>query len=123
MNEKTEERRKHPRAARHVPLSLKDVEPGILNRVDNISSSGVLCHTARKLPIMSKVAMEIALDTPNGTSNTPERIECQGVVVRCEVRPDERTGGYDTAIFFTRMSEKDRARLAGYVDRYIAGQE
>jgi hypothetical protein len=119
VGKKSKERRKHPRALRHVELSLVGEDPGILNKVDNISCSGVLCHTARKLPMMSKVAMEIALDTPHGSSHEIEHLQCQGVVVRCEPHADEETGGYGTAIFFTRMSEEDRARLTSFVDRHI----
>ena len=120
MGKKTKERRKHPRAPRHVALSLVGEEPGILNKVDNISCSGVLCHTAKRLPIMSKVAMEIGLDTTCGSTHGAEHMKCQGVVVRCEPHPDKETGGYGTAIFFTRMSEKDRAVLTSFVDRSIA---
>ena len=120
MGKKTKERREHPRTPKHVALSLVGEKPGIINKVDNISSSGVLCHTARKLPVMSKVVMEVALDTPRGSPHEIDHIECQGVVVRCEPHPDEKTGGYGTAIFFTRMSEDHRAKLTSFVDRHLA---
>jgi len=119
MIRKMADRRKHPRASKPVPLSLKGAEPRILNKVDNISSSGVLCHTAKKLPIMSKVAMEITVDASDESYGQPERIECQGVVVRSEPHPDDTNGGYGTAIFFTRLSDEDRARLERFVDQYI----
>ena len=120
MPKKAKDRRRRPRASKQVPLSLKDTEPGILNNVENISSSGVLCHTAKMLPLMSRVAMEIALEMPDTFSDDAEAVACQGVVVRCEKRPDEENNGYETAIFFTRMSEGDRARLEQFVDQQIA---
>jgi hypothetical protein len=119
---KPKDRRGQPRASRNVPLSLRNAEPGILNRVDNISSSGVLCQTAKKLPLMSKVAMELVLDMPDTFSNETERIACQGVVVRSERNPDLKTGGYGTAIFFTRVSEEDRGKLERFVDHHLAGE-
>lgn len=119
---KSKDRRSRPRTSRGIPLSLRSAEPGVLNRVCNISSSGVLCHTAKKLPVMSKVAMELVLDVPNTFSNETGRIGCQGVVVRSKRNPDEQTGGYETAIFFTQMSDGDRTKLEGFVDNYIASE-
>ena len=64
MPKKSRDRRRQPRTSKQIPLSLKDADPGILNKVENISSSGVLCHTAKKLPLMGRVAMEIAIEIP-----------------------------------------------------------
>lgn len=122
MPKKAKDRRSRPRASRNVPLSLRSAEPGILNRVSNISSSGVLCQTAKKLPLMSKVAMQLVLDVPNTFSNGTERIACQGVVVRSKQNPNEQTGGYETAIFFTQMSGEDRSKLERFVDDYLANE-
>jgi c-di-GMP-binding flagellar brake protein YcgR len=121
-NKKTKDRRRQPRASKQVPLSLKDAEPGIFNEVENISSSGVLCHTAKKLPLMSRVVMKIAIEMPDAFSDDTEAVACQGVVVRSEKRPDEKNNGYETAIFFTRMSETDRGKLERFVDHQIASQ-
>lgn len=120
MPKKTKDRRRQPRASKQVPLSLKDADPGILNKVENMSSSGVLCHTAKKLPLMSRVAMEIVLEMTDTFSGDTESVACEGVVVRSEKRPDEKNNGYETAIFFTRMCEGDRARLELFVDQQLA---
>ena len=66
--------------------------------------------------------MELVLDVPNTFSNETGRIGCQGVVVRSKRNPDEQTGGYETAIFFTQMSDGDRTKLEGFVDNYIASE-
>ena len=120
MPKKTKDRRRQPRTSKQIPVSLTDAEPGILNHVENISSSGVLCHTAKQLPLMSRVAMEIALEMPDAFSGDTEGVACEGVVVRSDKRPDENNNGYETAIFFTRMCEGDRARLELFVDQQIA---
>ena len=120
MPKKAKDRRRQPRTSEQVPLSLRDAEPGILNKVKNISSSGVLCYTSKKLALMNRVTMEIALEMPNAFSGDTERIACEGVVVRSERHPDEKTDGYETAIFFTRMAEADRAKLEQFVDEHLA---
>jgi len=120
MPKKSRDRRRQPRTSKQVPLSLKDADPGILNKVENISSSGVLCHTAKKLPLMSRVAMKIAIEMPDAFSDVVASVACEGVVVRSEKRPDEENNGYETAIFFTRMSERDREELERYVDHQLA---
>ena len=119
MPKKSRDRRRQPRTSKQVPLSLKDADPGILNKVENISSSGVLCHTAEQLPLMSRVAMQIALEMPDAFSDIVASVACEGVVVRSEKRPDEKNG-YETAIFFTRMSDRDREELERYVDHQLA---
>ena len=40
--------------------------------------------------------------------------------LRSEKRPDEKNNGYETAIFFTRMSEEDREELERFVDHQLA---
>jgi len=66
--------------------------------------------------------MQLVLDVPNTFSNGTERIACQGVVVRSKQNPNEQTGGYETAIFFTQMSGEDRSKLERFVDDYLANE-
>ena len=46
-----EERRRYPRSRRGFPAVLDESGPGVLNHVDNISGSGVLCHTVKPIPL------------------------------------------------------------------------
>ena len=77
MRTNGDERRRYPRSRRALPQIVQDDGPGVLNHVDNISANGVLCHTVRPIPLMTK--MSIALDLPKPQNR---RIECEGVVVR-----------------------------------------
>jgi hypothetical protein len=102
MRTNGDERRRYPRSRRALPQIVQDDGPGILNHVDNISANGVLCHTVRPIPLMTK--MSIALDLPKPQNR---RIECEGVVVRCDPHEvgDDR---FKVAILYTKINEDDQ---------------
>ena len=79
MRTNGDERRRYPRSRRALPQIVQDDGPGVLNHVDNISANGVLCHTVKPIPLMTKMSIALDLPKPEG-----HRIECEGVVVRCE---------------------------------------
>ena len=108
-NGKNDERRRYPRSRRELPAIVQDDGPGVLNHVDNISVSGVLCHTIKPVPLMTKLSM--ALEPPGLDG---KRIECEGVVVRCE--PDELGDDhFKVAILYTHISEDDQALIESLV--------
>ena len=111
-----DERRRFPRSRRGVPV-VDQSGPGVLNHVDNISANGVLCHTVKPVPLMTR--MSIALDLPVD----PEvRIDAEGVVVRCD--PDEQGDDrYRVAILFTKLDDEEHAAIREYVESDIAGAE
>ena len=102
MRTNGDERRRYPRSRRALPQIVQDDGPGVLNHVDNISANGVLCHTVRPIPLMTK--MSIALDLPKPQNR---RIECDGVVVRCDPHEvgDDR---FKVAILYTKINEDDQ---------------
>jgi hypothetical protein len=104
-----QERRRYPRSRRALPTIADHAGPGVLNHIDNISASGILCHTVRPIPLMTRMSMALELPKP-----FDRRVECEGVVVRCD--PDERgDDNFVVAILYTRMSEEDLAALEEYV--------
>lgn len=113
MRKATDERRRYPR--RRVGANIIDRSgPGVLNHVDNISATGVLCHTVRPVPLMTKLSMALELPKPVG-----RRVECEGVVVRCE--PDEvGDDHFQVAILFTHLDEEDATALEQFVDSDVA---
>jgi len=105
-----DDRRRYPRSKRRLALQLDDADPGVLNHVDNISANGVLCHTIKPIPLMTRVS--IALELPKPINR---RIECEGVVVRCE--PHEKGDDhFKVAILYTKVSEEDRRALIEFVE-------
>lgn len=104
-----QERRRYPRSRRTVTAVADDAGPGVLNHIDNISASGILCHTVKPVPLMTRMSMVLDLPKP-----FDRRLECEGVVVRCE--PDERgDDNFVVAILYTKMSEDDLQALEEYV--------
>ena len=109
-----EDRRRYPRSRRAVQAAVDDGGPGVLNHIDNISANGVLCHTVRPLPLMTR--MSIALEVPKPVSR---RIECEGVVVRCDPH-DMGDDHFKVAILYTRISEEDRQAIHDFVESDLA---
>ena len=76
-------------------------------RVADISLSGVRCHTDQEVDVMTQVGMQLVL--PGART-----IDCRGAVVRSR-RLDGGAEGYETAIFFTSMAERDRVELQQFL--------
>ena len=106
MADRTEERRKHPRSVRGFTPSAE----GLINRVENISCSGVLCHTKRPVPEMTK--MSIVLDLP---APVERQIEAEGIVVRCTAE-DSRGESFKVAILYTKLNDDDQQAIREYVE-------
>ena len=110
MSDEGKERRKHPRSARGFEHVEDRSEEGLINRIENISCSGVLCHMKRPVPEMTK--MSIMLDLPE-PSNC--QIEAEGIVVRC-VAEDQRGERFRVAILYTKVSEDAQQAIREYVE-------
>ncbi len=112
-----DERRLYPRSRRTVQAVVADAGPGILNHIDNISANGVLCHTVKPVPLMMK--MRIALELPKPLNH---RIECEGIVVRCDAheRGDDH---FKVAIIYTKLSDDDRQAIEDFVDHDLSQPE
>lgn len=113
MNDR-EERRRYPRSRRGIQALEEKGDQALLNRVDNISGSGVLCHTVKPIPLMTKLGMGLELPAP-----VERRVDCEGVVVRCEADED---GGdsFKVAILFTQISDDDRDAIHRWVESDLA---
>ena len=109
-----DERRRYPRSRRGFSILMDDAGPGVMNHIVNISGNGILCHTIRAIPLMTK--MGIVLELPNPENR---RVECEGVVIRCE--PHEcGDDNFKVAILFTRIADEDHRAIVRYVDHDLA---
>lgn len=105
-----EERRRYPRSRRGFPAITDDTGPGVLNHIDNISGNGILCHTVKPIPLMTRMSIVLEIPRPS-----PRRIECEGIVVRCD--PDEiGDDHFKVAILYTKISEDDHEAVINYVE-------
>ena len=110
MNQQSDERRRYQRSRRSISVVEDSSGPCVMNHIDNISANGVLCHTIKPVPLMTK--MGIALELPGVT---PRRIDCEGVVIRCEPHEvgDDK---FKVAILYTRVDEADRQAIDEFVE-------
>ena len=117
MRYEGQERRRYPRSRRGVTTVMGDGGPGVLNHVDNISGNGVLCHTVKPIPLMTKMSMALELPNPH-----QRRIECQGIVVRCEPH-DRGDDHFKVAILYTKINEEDREAIQDFVEHDLSQPE
>lgn len=112
-----EERRRYPRSRRGFPVFVDESGPGLLNHIDNVSGSGVLCHTVRPVPLMTRLSIVIELPKPH-----EQRVECEGIVVRCEPH-EQGDDHFKVAILFTKINDDDHQAIVGFVDQDLAQPE
>ncbi len=104
-----DDRRRYPRSRRGLKMTVEDSGPSVLNHVDNISANGVLCHTVKPVPLMTR--MRVSLEVPDANKH---RIDAEGVVVRCD--PDEQGDDhFKVAILFTRLGDEDHKAIHAFV--------
>ncbi len=104
------DRRRYDRSKRGFPAVVDESGPGVLNHIDNISPNGVLCHTIKPIPVMTKMSVALLLPRPER-----HRIECEGIVVRCEPH-ESGDDHFKVAILFTKMSEEDQEAISTFVE-------
>ena len=105
----SDERRKKARVSSDLDLRFDVAGRSGLARIRDISASGVRCVTDRAMPLMTQVALIIVL--PDGAG--VREIACRGAVVRSA--PNGRDSSFETAIFFTHMSDADRIEVETFV--------
>jgi len=89
----------------------------IVTESQNISASGIYCHASHYLAPLSKVQLTIILPrVPGVPANVQELLKCDGIVVRCEQRANDRNGTpYELACMFTALEPGLRRRLEEFV--------
>lgn len=107
------ERRKHPRSRRgfRQPAAAAD---GLINHVDNISCSGVLCRTHRPVAVMTK--LEITLELPKPEVRT---VNAEGIVIRCDSN-NAADSEFQVAILYTKLDDGDHHAIRRYVEHDLA---
>lgn len=93
----------------------------IVTETQNISSSGVYCHSPHYLAPLSKVALTIVLPGMPGRNGARRLLKCEGIVVRCmaadrvAARSTGARGGYQLACSFISLGDPTRRLLDDYV--------
>lgn len=106
------ERRIHPRIDKQLPLNVAVNGYDFVTNTQNLSCLGTYCRIDKYIPPFTRV--KVALDLPIKQNTC--KVECEGVIVRSE---DDKDGSFDIAIFFNRIKEQPKQRLAEYVSQFL----
>jgi c-di-GMP-binding flagellar brake protein YcgR len=110
------ERRRSPRAAERIAMTVTEDRADLRAETNNLSASGAYCTLDRFIAPMTKLHLQFAL--PNGSHNTT--IRCSAVVVRVEpLIANAQRGRYHVALFFTDLSDRHRSAITRFVQRRI----
>ncbi len=112
-----DDRRRYPRSRRGVSAIIDEAGPGVLNHVDNISANGVLCHTVKPVPLMTRMRIHIELPPPGKL-----RVDTEGVVVRCD-RDEHGDDHFRVAILFTRLDDESQLAIHSFVTSDLQDDE
>lgn len=112
-----QERRRAPRIPERISFSIGQDGREIRTETQNISTAGAYCLTDQFIAPMTK--LQLRLELPHGAK--PVKIACEGVVVRAEpVVQHPGQGKFHLAVFFSDMSERDRAAISKWVQSRLA---
>ncbi len=123
MATRTKERRRHPRVQASIGAKVSGAGGEIEAEVHDISMSGVLLLSDKKVEEMTVVQMRLLLPSRAGDSTPSCSFELTGAVVRCapinkkRITPSSRK--YEVAVFFTGMPVEARAALESFVNHRI----
>jgi hypothetical protein len=114
MTERRTERRTHPRSRGGFRQVSTGGDTDLINHVDNISCSGVLCRTRRPVAAMTKLEIYLQLPAPE-----PRTIKAEGIVVRCD-STSPPGAEFQVAILYTRLNDDDHHAIRRYVEHDLA---
>jgi len=118
----TQERRRHLRIKKNLPLKISTGDFDIVTETENISCVGAYCKTDKYLVPMTKLKVLILLPVHSRKSIVNKKVECEGVVVRTE-SSQNRNHQYKIAIFFNDIKNKDIKKISDYVDNHFKSGE
>ncbi|MBM3248829.1 MAG: PilZ domain-containing protein [Candidatus Omnitrophica bacterium] len=117
--QQVQERRRHPRVSRNIPLKISSGEFDIVTETENISGAGAYCRSDRYIEPMTKLKIVILLPIKQRNKVSTRKVECTGVVVRTEnILSDPNT--FKIAIFFTDISSKDTQKISDYIHQHLS---
>lgn len=117
-NKIMQEKRKYPRIASNLPITLSDCGWDAVTETKNISASGACCAVNKPLEIMTKLSIRLLVPSGNPKKKAKE-VHCEGVVVRKEHVRDNGKFSYRVAIYFNALKEEDRKILLSYIDSHL----
>ncbi len=108
------ERRQHPRLEQKLPLKIAANGYDFCTTTENISCVGAYCRVNKYIPPFTKITARLDLPMKSG-AKADKCVECSGVIVRTE---DENTGGFNIAIFFNHITDRERQKISKYISQF-----
>ena len=106
------ERRRHPRVALDLPVTISLPDGVHEARLRDLSRAGVCFFLDRRIPEMTVLKMDFDLPARNGTDAMS--VHGAGVVVRCQPL-SPHIDHYEVAVFLNDVTESERESLEAYV--------
>jgi PilZ domain len=115
----SEERRKHPRIPKKIPINFKAGLFDFAAETHNISSSGIYCQVDKYIKPLTKVNVDLLLPIRQKDQKIATReVRCEGVVVRVE-GSQAYEGKFNIAVFFNNISDAARRHISHYIENHF----
>ncbi len=108
-----QERRKHVRLEKNIPVKISSDEFDIVTETKNLSCAGTYCRLNKYIEPMTKLGLQLLIPYKKNNKIVTQKVTCEGVIVRIESQ--EGQSYYNAAIFFNDIRPKD----ARFIERYI----
>lgn len=113
------EKRQCPRVEKILPIKLSVSDFDVLTETNNISASGAYFPVDKPLELMSKLNVVLLIPLKRNRGKTIEKINCVGVIVRCEISAESTKHPYRAAMYFSDLSDRDRKILRTFVNPFL----
>lgn len=113
------ERRKSPRVDKILPIKLSGSEFDVLTETNNISVSGAYFSLGNPLELMTKLNVVLLIPIKKNKAKIIKKINCTGVIVRCEITDIDAKRPYRAAIYFNALRDHDKKVLHSYINSLL----
>lgn len=109
-----QERRRHPRLTKNIPLKLCGEQFDVVTETHNLSCSGVYCRVNKYFDPMTRFEIHLLLPFKKGAKVITKKVSCHGVVVRVESEPGNKF--FNIAVFFNEIDKKNVLLITQYIN-------
>ncbi len=112
------DRRRSIRVSEQLPFKIGHENYEIEVKTINVSEHGALCLVDKNVPLMTQLAVAIALPPENKKSKKGKIVRMKAVVVRRE--KDVASDRYFLALFFSSISPEDKETFNKFLQSRLA---
>lgn len=112
-----EEKRKHPRLEKNIPLKLSYDDSDIVTETHNLSRSGAYCQVDKYIEPMTKLKIHLLLPFNKNGKVLTKKVSCHGIVVRTESAKGRDT--FNVAIYFNDIQTREADYITDYINNVL----